>query len=63
VDTAEVGVALAPEEFCGIKGGDNEEEEQGAALDGLNHEVGDWPDILFRDAAGEVSIVDAEGDE
>ena len=63
VDAVEVGVALAPEQFGGIEGRDNEEEEQGAALDGLDHEVGDGPDVLFGDAAGEIAVVDAEGDE
>ena len=58
VDAVEVGVALAPEQFRGVEGGDDVEEEEGAALDRLQHEVGDWPDVLFGDAAGEVAVVD-----
>ena len=63
VDAVEMGVALAPEQLRGIEAGDDEEEEKGAALDGLDHEVGDRPDVPFGDAAGEIAVVDAEGDE
>ncbi len=33
VDAGEVGVALAPDEFGGVEGGDDVEEERGAAFD------------------------------
>ncbi len=60
VDAVEVGVALAPDEFGGVESGDDVEEERGAAFDGLQHEVGDGPDVLSGDAAGEVAVVDGE---
>ena len=63
VDAVEMGVALAPDEFGGVERGDDEEEESGRAFDGLDHEVGDGPDIAAGDASGEVAVVDGEGDE
>ena len=48
MDAVEVRVALAPEQFCGVESRNNEEEEQGAALDRLDHEVGDGPDVRFQ---------------
>src|SRR5579864_2737518 len=63
VNAVEVSVALAPEQFRGVKTSDNQKKEDGAALDGLQHEVGDGPDISFSDAASEIAIVDAEGDQ
>ena len=60
VDAGEVGVALAPDEFGGVERGDNVEEERRAAFHGLQHEVGDGPDILAGDAAGVVAVVEGE---
>jgi hypothetical protein len=63
MDAVEIGIALALEELCGMKACDIEEKEESAALDRLDHEVRDGPDVLFGDAAGELAIVDAEGDQ
>ncbi len=63
VDAVEMGVALAPDEFSGVKRGDDVEEESGRAFDGLEHEVGDGPDVATGEATGEVAVVDGEGDE
>ena len=63
VDAVEMGVALAPDQLRGVEGGDDEEKEQRAAFDGLHHEVGDGPDVLFRNPPGEMAVVDGEGDD
>src|SRR5580704_6502141 len=63
MDAVEVSIALAPEEFRGIETRDNEEEKQGAALDGLDHQVRDRPDVLLSDAASEITVVNPEGEE
>ncbi len=63
VDAVEVVVALAPEELRGIEGRDDKEKKKSTAFDGLHHEVGNRPDVLFSEAAGEVAVVDPEGDE
>ena len=60
MDAGEVCVALAPDELGGVQGGDNIEEELRAAFDRLEHQVSDRPDILIRDVAGVVAVV--EGD-
>ena len=60
VDSGEVRVALAPDQLGGVEGGDDVEEERGAAFDGLQHEVGDGPDVLLRDTPGEVAVVERE---
>src|ERR1017187_3726941 len=60
MDTGEMRVALAPDELGGVEGSDNEEEEFGAAFDGLQHEVGDRPDILIGDAPGVVAVVESD---
>src|SRR6202012_1614609 len=43
--------------------GDDEKEKRGRTLDGLDHQVGDGPDVTAGDASSEVAIVDGEGDE
>src|ERR1700693_5374247 len=63
MDAIKVDVALAPEEFCGIEGGHDVKKQDRAALDGLQHEISDWPNVLFGEVAGKVAVVDAEGDE
>ena len=60
MDASELGVALAPDEFGRVEGGDNVEEEDGAAFHGLEHEVGDGPDVPVGDAAGVVAVVESD---
>ena len=55
-----MGVALAPDELGGVEGGDNVEEEDGAAFDGLQHQVSHRPDVLIADAARVVAVVDGD---
>ncbi len=54
-------VALTPDKFCRVQCGDDVEEENGSAFDGLQHQVGDGPYILFCYTAGEVAVVEREG--
>ncbi len=63
VNAVEMRVALAPEQLCGIEARDNEEKEEGTSLDRLDHEVGDRPHVPFGDAPGEITVIDAEGDD
>ena len=50
MDAVEMVVAFAPDEFRGIEGGDDIEEERRAAFDSLEHEIGDWPNVCLRRA-------------
>ena len=63
VDAVEMRVALAPKQLRGIEDSDNQEKEQSATLDGLDHEVGHWPYVLFRNPPGKIVIVDAESND
>src|ERR1700676_3759788 len=54
MDAVEVRVALAPEQFRRIESRDYIEKEESASLYRLQHEVGDWPDVLLGQVAGEV---------
>ena len=63
MDAVEMGVAFAPDEFGGIKGGDDIKEEGRAAFDRLEHQIGDRPNVHAAGAPGEVTVVGGEGDE
>src|SRR5579862_3484738 len=63
VDSVEVGIALAPNEFSGVERGHDVEKESSGAFDGLEHEVGDGPNVAASEATGEIAVVDGEGDE
>ncbi len=39
------------------------EEERRAAFHGLQHEIGDRPDILIADSSGELPVIDREDDQ
>ena len=54
---------FAPYEFGGVERGDDEEEECCGAFYGLNHKVGNGPNVAAGDASGKVAVVDGEGDE
>ncbi len=60
VDSGEVGIALAPDQLGGIQSGDDVEEQRRAAFHGLQHQVGDGPDVLSADAAGEVAVIEGQ---
>src|SRR5579863_871722 len=60
MDAVKMRVALAPEEFRRIEGGNNEEKKEGTALHRLHHEKGDGPYVLLGDAASEITVVNAK---
>ena len=60
VDAGEVRVALAPDQLGGVERGDDVEEELRAAFHGLQHEVGDRPDVRSGHVAGVVAVVDGD---
>ncbi len=63
MNTVEVIVPLAPDEFRRIQGGNDIEEQGRAAFDCLEHEIGNGPDVFVAGMSREVTVIDCEDDE
>ncbi len=63
MNTFEVIVTLTPDQLSRVKGRDDHEEEHRAALNSLQHEVSNWPDLNTSDSTGEFAVVHREDDQ
>jgi hypothetical protein len=58
VNALEVGIAFAPDELGCIERSHDVEKENSPTLNGLQHEVGDWPDISSFYSPGVVPVIE-----
>ncbi len=63
MDSVEAGVTLAPDQFGGVQGGDDDEEQSRRALHCLQHQVSDRPHVVSAHPSGKVPVIDGKCDE